>query len=135
MQGWQKGKLNYIKSGANKTQGDIETYKKMKNIISIKLEKGEYYDKEHMVYQNEKLVGTVSKFCCGIDFRIKGKPNALFSIMLAMSYQDSRLKESIEAILKMEIPTRNFHCNFSHKLLTDKKKLKKFQFNLLNPGS
>lgn len=105
----------------------------IKNMITIKFEKGEHNFNEYRVYQKKKLVGTVRKFCCGIDFRIKGKPNALFSIMPARSYKDTGLKESIEAILQMKIPKRNFHWNFNQKLLDDKEKLKEYELHLLNP--
>lgn len=95
--------------------------------MAIKIKQVGY---ETQVYQNEDLVGTCGQFCCGIDFRPLGKPNALFSILKVRNYSDYNLKRCIKAILSIEIPDRPFHANFNLELAKDKTRLLEYQTKL-----
>lgn len=101
--------------------------------MEIRYEKSDYGMMKHVVYVNNKRIGTLRQFCCGVDFRIDGKPNALFSIMPRMKYDDEKLKECVSAILKLKIPKRNFHWNFRHDIANDLEAMKKYELNLNRP--
>ncbi len=83
------------------------------------------------VYNNRKLVGTLHKFCCGIDFRPHKKPDALFSI-LRVKFGDPKLAKCIEALLSVEIPNKQFHLNFSYETASNDCKLSAFKIALKN---
>lgn len=83
------------------------------------------------VYNNRKLVGTLRKFCCGIDFRPQGKPDALFSI-LKVKFGEPELIKCIEALLSVEIPNKQFHWNFSYETASNDCKLAAFKIALRN---
>jgi hypothetical protein len=88
------------------------------------------------VYNNRKLVGTLRKFCCGIDFRPHGKPNALFSI-LRVKFGEQKLIKCVEALLTVEIPNKKFHWNFSYGTASNDCKFAAFKNclkNLENPS-
>ncbi len=85
---------------------------------SIKKEKGISYITlpEYRVYRDGINIGTVRRFCCGVDFR----PNyskGIFSILNVKGYFDKDLKKCIEAIASIYIPDCYFHYNFSIKTL------------------
>ena len=73
---------------------------------------------ETRVYKNRKLVGILRKFCCGVDFRPIGNPDALFSI-LKVKFGDPKLTKCVEALLTVEIPNKQFHWNFSYATATN----------------
>lgn len=80
---------------------------------------------ERRVYFNQKLVGTLRKFCCGIDFRPKECPDALFSI-LSVRFGDYRLMKCLEALCSIKIPNKSFHWNFSYKTAKNDCKMEAF---------
>ena len=84
---------------------------------------------EKNVYIDQKLVGTVRKFCCGIDFRPEKRPKALFSI-LRVKYGDSKLTKCLEVLSTLDIPNKPFHLNFSYDTATDDKKLADYKLKL-----
>jgi hypothetical protein len=88
---------------------------------------------EKRVYRGEKLVGTLRKFCCGIDFRPEGKPNALFSI-LKVKFGDRKLVKCIEALLSVEIPNKSFHWNFSYETAKNDTEFAEFKIDLEKLG-
>ena len=84
---------------------------------------------EKRVYQNRKLVGSVRKFCCGIDFRPKGKNGALFSI-LGVKFGEKKLEKCIESLLSINIPDKDFHWNFRYSIAKNKEELKDYEKRL-----
>ena len=86
---------------------------------------------EKKVYRNGELVGTLRKFCCGIDFRPHGKPDALFSI-LRVKFGEPKLIKCVEALLSVEIPNKQFHWNFSYETATNDCELAAFKIALRN---
>ena len=94
-------------------------------MLKIKDEKG-----EKVVFKNDIRVGTVRKFCCGVDFRDDRNDNALFSIT-KVSYSDYRLLKCIEKILMLDIPNKIFHWNFNYETAKNNVKLQEYQ-NKLN---
>lgn len=92
--------------------------------ISIKNVKG-----EKRVYKGRKHVGTLRKFCCGIDFRPKHKPQALFSI-LKVKYGTRELEKCVESLLSIDIPDKSFHWNFNYEIAKDDCKLLEYAVRL-----
>lgn len=86
--------------------------------------------KDRFVYIDDINIGKVRKFCCGIDFRINDKPNALFSI-LNVRLGDKKLITCIKKIMSLQIPDIDFHWNFSPKMVSNKSELAKYQEGLL----
>ena len=86
-------------------------------------------NKEKRVYQNRKLMGTLRKFCCGVDLRLKNNPDVLFSI-LGVKFGDKKLEKCIEALLSIEIPNVELHQNFDYKTATDNNLIMEYQKSL-----
>lgn len=78
------------------------------------------------MYKGAKLIGTLRDFCCGIDFRPTGRPNALFSILI-LKEETERLIDCLEALSSIEIPNKNFHYNFNHKIAKNIKQLLEYE--------
>lgn len=88
------------------------------------------------VYKNKKLLGTVRKFCCGVDFRPKAK-NCIFSI-LKVKIDSKELIFCIDKISSLNIPDCYFHYNFNIDIANSELKLKKYQKslnNIISPNS
>ena len=82
--------------------------------------------KEQKVFVGKKQVGTVRKFCCGIDFK-DNRSSGLFSILKVRQYSDAKLKKAINQILSIKIPDSGFHWNFTVKT---KKELAEYEKKL-----
>lgn len=88
--------------------------------------------KNDIAFKDGKEIGTIRKFCCGIDFRPKGKPNALFSILKARN--DEKLKICISALSEIKVPKKRFHWNFNHEIATNEARLADYKNRLENLG-
>ncbi len=89
--------------------------------------------KDNQVYDNDDLVGTHRKWCCGVDFHPLGKPNALFSVLVKKRNPNSwDFKRSVKAILSINIPDKPFHWNFNPETAKDKTKLVEYKTKLEN---
>lgn len=97
-------------------------------MITIREAEGELFP--HVVFDNDKVVGNLHKFCCGIDFRINGYPKALFSILKITDYADEKLIVCCAKLLSIKIPDRRFHWNFTFATAHDYDKLKDYEVEL-----
>ena len=77
------------------------------------------------IYNNRKLLGTVSKFCCGVDFRPKSKKCVISILKVKMNSED--LFFCIEKIITLEIPNKLFYFNFNKETAKSEEKMKKYQ--------
>lgn len=93
--------------------------------VRINKVKGQY-----RVYYGRNLVGTLRKFCCGIDFRHNCRPNALFSI-LKVRFGTPELTDCLKALLSIKIPiSKSFHWNFEHDIAINDNKLNAYEKQL-----
>lgn len=81
------------------------------------------------VYLGTKIVGTLRKFCCGIDYRHKSIPNGLFSILKvekSINNNNLELIKSLEVLSRLKPTKQRFHYNFSISLLKDAERLENY---------
>lgn len=88
--------------------------------------------KGKIVYKATKEVGSLHKFCCGTDFKLKDYPNALFSIINVRHDCEDKLIEAINKIMTIKIPNLYFHWNFGTEVQNNENAFNKYKYDLEN---
>lgn len=94
--------------------------------MSIKIIKIEPFT---FAFKNKTSFAMLSEFCCGVDFRPKGKHNVLISIM-EVKFGDKKLIKCLEVLSEIEFPDKSFHWNFTYEIATNEEKLKEYKLKL-----